>query len=106
MNGLEEKCSGVVTRQRYTENGRVEESAIDVVLVSADLEDELKSLNIDEERKYALTKITKNKKGKETKTISDHNILECDIDIRFQRKKVSPKEELYNFREKIMSRKI
>ena len=46
VNGLEQKCSSVVTRQRHTEYGRVEESAIDVVLVSADLEDYLVSLNI------------------------------------------------------------
>ena len=93
-------------RQRYTDNGRVEESAIDVVLVSADLEDDIKSLNIDEERKYSLTKITKNKKGKETKTISDRNILECNIDIRFKRKKESPKEELYNLKNKSCQEKF
>ena len=32
--------------------------------------------------------------------MSDHNILECEINIKFQRKKVSPKEELYNLKNK------
>ena len=46
---------------------------------------------MDEKRVDVLTKITKNRKGKQTKTESDHNILECELNLKVQRKKVSPK---------------
>ena len=36
VNGLQEKCEGVIRRIRSTEDGNIERSAIDLVLVSAD----------------------------------------------------------------------
>ena len=64
VNGLEGKCEGVVTRQRNTEDGQREKSAMDLVITSADLEDCIVSLKIYEERTNALTKIFKDRKGK------------------------------------------
>ena len=49
VNGLIGKCDGVITRQRSTEDGRIEKSAIDLVIISADLEGDFESLKIDEE---------------------------------------------------------
>ena len=46
-NSLATKCSGVITRSRITE-GRVEESVIDFVIISADLLDDIEKLIIDE----------------------------------------------------------
>ena len=56
------KCKGVITRKRRAKN-KVEESVIDIVIVSNDLEEERESLEIDEERRHVLTSIKKTKKG-------------------------------------------
>ena len=85
VNGIQNKCHGVITRQKNTENGRVEKGAIDMVIISADLEGDLVSLKIDEERVNVLTKISKNRKGKELKCESNHNILETDLNIKWKR---------------------
>ena len=59
VNGMEDKCDGTVTRRRVTKDG-TEESAIDLVIVSDDLESVVDSLLIDENRKYVLTKMLTN----------------------------------------------
>ena len=59
-NGLPDKCQGLITRKRTTEDG-VEESIIDFVIVSADLVCDLKKVIIDEQNEHALTKITRQK---------------------------------------------
>ena len=82
MNGLIGKCEGVITRQRSTEDGRIEKSAIDLVKVSTDLEGDFESLKIDEDRLNVLTKIVKTRKGKESKKKSDHIILEGTVNIK------------------------
>ena len=51
------KCTGTITRKRITKKS-TELSAIDIVLLSSDMEEHLVSLQIDEERKYVLTRIT------------------------------------------------
>ena len=70
---------GVVTRKRVTSN-RTEESVIDLVLVSSELGQLTKSVQVDEEHKYALTRITKTKKGVVTKR-SDHNTIITDLEV-------------------------
>ena len=62
VNGLS-RCEGVITRERNTADGRKEKSAIDLVIVSDDLEKDVLSLKIDEIRNDVLTKIRKNNKG-------------------------------------------
>ena len=55
-------CTGTIKSKQVTKH-RVEQSAIDTVLFSSDTLDSLVSVEIDEKRKYVLTKVTKNKKG-------------------------------------------
>ena len=70
VNGLKEKCIGLVTRQRVTKVS-AQESVIDSVLISADLEENLQILVIDEKRLQVLMKYVKNK-GRLKKSGSDH----------------------------------
>ena len=56
-----------------------------IVIVSGDLESDFESLKIDEERFNVLTKIIKTRKGKESKTESDHNIIEATLNIKWKR---------------------
>ena len=85
VNGMEDKCDGTVTRRRVTKDG-TEESAIDLVIVSDDLESVVDSLLIDENRKYVLTKIVKTKRGI-TKQESDHNVLLSKLKFNWNRKR-------------------
>ena len=72
-NGMEDKCTGLITRKRTTLQG-IEESVIDFVIVSHDLAESVISVEIDEQRKHVLTKHTKTKHG--IKSIeSDHNVI-------------------------------
>ena len=80
-NGLRGKCEGIVTRQRTTEDGHVEKSTIDFVLVSHDLKDSIEKVKMDEERINVLSKVAKNKHGVLKKTQADHNIIETDLNI-------------------------
>ena len=50
LNGSK-KCSGTVTRKRVTKSN-VEESVIDIILVTSDIEDDLVSLVIDEGSRF------------------------------------------------------
>lgn len=70
-NGIKEKTSGVITRKRTTING-VEESAIDIFLISDDLVSSLEKILIDEEKEFSLESIVKKKNGIEIRK-SDHN---------------------------------
>ena len=72
-NGVKEKCTGVITRKRSTIEG-LEVSAIDFVILSHEMVSNLVSLNIDEDKKFSLTSLTKTKKGTEIKE-SDYNTL-------------------------------
>ena len=60
-NGLSKKCRGAITRRRVTKDS-VEESIIDHVLISEDLENDLETVKIDEERNNVLTNLIKTKK--------------------------------------------
>ena len=61
-NGLKEKVKGLITRERTIAN-RTEKSVIDLVCLSRDLVEDIKSVTVDEEKEYALEKIEKSKKG-------------------------------------------
>ena len=73
VNGLSDKCEGLITRKRVTVD-KTEKSIIDHVIISDDLKSLLVSLNIDEDRKHVLEKVTKTKLGI-VRTKSDHNVL-------------------------------
>ena len=89
-----DKCTGSVTRQRTTKE-RTENSCIDLVIISSDLNNDLKSLHIDEERKHVLTKIQKKKNGNLVKE-SNHNVLLSEFVNTVPYKKDKNKIEVYN----------
>ena len=99
VNGLQ-SCEGVITRTRDTEDGRTKKSAIDIVLVSAALEEDVLAMKIDEERNNVLTKKTTDKKGVVKKTQSDHNIIETNLNISFNKYVPKEKVEMYNLKNK------
>ena len=68
------KCPEAITRKRAT-TYRTEESCIDLVMISTDMNSQFMSLHIDKEKKHVLTRITKSKNGIVTVKESDHNVL-------------------------------
>ena len=56
-----EKSQGTITRRRVTQ-GRTEESIIDIVMFSHDMNPHFKSLKLDEEKHHFLKSIRKKKK--------------------------------------------
>ena len=97
-NSLSKKCIGAITRRRKTINS-VEESIIDHVMISEDLEDELESMRVDEEGNNVLTKIVKTKKGTKTKS-SDHNPILTKFKLKWCSKVSKPRIEMFNLRNK------
>ena len=98
VNGLEDRCEGNITRRRVTKNG-IEESIIDFVIVSPDLENDIHSLLIDETRKHVLTKMTKTKKGVK-KIESDHNVLVSKFRFAWTKNVKRKRIEMYNLKNK------
>ena len=92
-NSLKEKCKGTITRKRETKDS-VEKSIIDHVIFSEDLENELDTIEIDEEGKNALTKIIKTRNGISKQT-SDHNTIITKFDIKWSRKIKNPRIEMW-----------
>ena len=93
VNGLEDKCTGVIPRRRVTKDS-IEESAIDFVIISNDLLDSVESLYIDEERKHILTKYRK-KKNIIEKIESDHHVLYSKLKFTWSKKLQRQKIELF-----------
>ena len=89
-------CQGVITRRRVTKN-RTEESAIDVVLVSKDMAETLVKMEIDEARKYVLTKVTKTKKGFKVQD-SDHNTILTEFNLKLNVNEDYDRIEQYNLK--------
>ena len=98
------KCEGVITRRRVTQN-RVEESVIDIVIISKDMEERLDDIEIDEARKHVLTRIRRSKKGIKTKE-SDHNVIITTFNNKFTIDAREDKEEIYNLKNKDNQRKF
>ena len=83
VNGLQQKCVGVITRERHTVEG-IEKSVIDFVIISSDLNNHLEYMHIDDQRVNVLTKLVKTKKGKRKhikKVESDHNLIDSRLSI-------------------------
>ena len=95
-NGVEDKCSGLITRKRVTKDG-TEESIIDFVIISNDLLNSMESLKIDEEREHVLTKYTKGKSGSK-RTESDHNVLLSKMKFSWRKKVRIEKQEIFNLK--------
>ena len=94
----EEVCNGVITRYRKTINSE-EKSILDYFIVCRRFYNIIKSMLIDEERKYSLTKYSGRTGNKSIKE-SDHNTLIIEIDINWKTKIDNPEErlEIYNFK--------
>ena len=90
------KCTGLITRRRVTTH-RIEESCIDVVLFSSDLQQHFTSMVIDEKRKHVLTKISKTKKGI-IKKESDHHILISEFNNIVAKDTRKEKVEMFNIK--------
>ena len=84
INGLTDKCTGLITRERSTVQG-VEKSVIDFVIVSSDLGKHIEYMHIDDKRRNVLTKLTKTKKSHTKKVESDHNVIETKINISWNK---------------------
>ena len=94
-NGLKTKCTGLITRKRVTKEA-TEESVIDFVIVSSDIEDSIESINIDEERNHVLTRYTKTKAGVK-KVESDHNPIISKLKFCWSKSQQKQREEIFNF---------
>ena len=94
-NGTD-KCSGLITRQRSTSK-RTEQSCIDLLMFSSDLQNSFESLLIDEARIYVLTRITNTKKGV-VKKESDHNALISKFNLNVNLPESLKKSEVYNLK--------
>ena len=91
-------CTGTITRKLVTKN-RVEQSAIDIVLFSSDMLNSLVSVEIDEKRKYVLTKVIRNKKGLKAQE-SDHNPIITEFKLHLKAAEEDDTFELYNLKNK------
>lgn len=91
-------CRGTITRKRVTKH-RLEQSAFDIILLSVDMLDNLVDIEIDENRKYVLTKVIKNKKSLKVQE-SDHNPIISEFKLELKQAEEADKLELYNLKSK------
>ena len=98
------KCRGVITRRRQAKD-KVEESVMDLVIISNDLDDDLESLEIDENREHVLTRIKKTKQGIKRKE-SDHNALITTFKRNFRVNEKTNKKETFNLKNKEAQKKF
>ena len=90
------KCQGTITRTKKVGN-KLEESVIDYFIVCQDFFSFIKSMIVDTDRNYVLTKYTK-KKDKNYTVESDHNPLILEIDIPWNSKIIEDRIEIFNLR--------
>ena len=95
-NGMEEKCTGLITRKRVTKEG-TEESIIDFVIISNDLVESVESVEIDDKRKHVLTKHTKTKHGIKS-TESDHNVIITRMKLKWTKRITKQDIEIFNLK--------
>ena len=95
VNGTD-LCSGVITRFRKT-TIRTEESVLDFFIVCERFLTFIKSMTIDIDRKYPLTKFS-NKIGQKSVKVSDHNTLMLELNIRWNSGDMKEmRQEIFNF---------
>ena len=97
MNNVRSKCTGKITRKRITKKVN-EQSIIDFVIVSDDMEDIISEVIIDEDRKHVLTRYTKTNKGPSLKE-SDHNSIITYIKAKWNKKRNIKRTETYNLKD-------
>ena len=97
VNGLTEKRTGIITRQRITANGK-EESVIDLVLTSRNLAEHIEAIHVDERRQHVLTKNVK--VGAVVKNVeSDHNLVNTRLNITW-RQRENQVLEVFKYKDK------
>ena len=96
-NGIKDWSKGVITRSRTTVNG-VEESVIDLVLISQDLVESLDTIVIDEEKLNALESLTKSKKSISVKK-SDHNSIISKFKVKWDKEVKRCRVEHFNLKD-------
>ena len=94
-NGIKSKCKGVITRKKITKTG-IQESTIDLVVISSDMVDNLVSIQIDEDKEKVLTSVTPTKHGV-VRHESDHNSIETEFNIKWEDKNERENTEVFNF---------
>ena len=99
-----EKYTGNITRKRVTKD-RCEQSVIDIVLFSNDMNNHLVSVHIDEERKHVLNKIHKTKNGIKVKE-SDHNTILTKFNHKVMAQPLEEKIKAYNLKNKDCQEKV
>ena len=95
-----ELCKGVITRQRQTING-LEESAIDHFIVCVDTYILVKSMVVDEEGKFALTKYANKSGSRIDIKKSDHRTLLLNLNVPLNQKhsaKSSSRIEVFDYK--------
>ena len=94
-------CKGTITRERTTING-TEESILDHFIVCAEMFQYIMCLQIDQERKYCLTKFTDKTGSKTCSKESDHNtlILEINHEWNTDNAETKTRKEILNFKDK------
>ena len=89
------KCQGTITRRRITTH-RNEQSVIDIVLYSSDMDNHLIVMHVYEARNHVLTSIRKSKKGIRVKE-SDHNVIIPEFKCKIKECN-DVKSEVYNLK--------
>ena len=97
-NGVDKKVRGVITRRRCTVL-RIEESAIDFVIVSSDIAEDLVTIVVDENKGNILISLTKTKNSIK-QTESDHNSIISKFNLKWKEKVKVPQPEIFNFNDK------
>ena len=98
IGNAHERCEGLITRKRVTKDA-VEESTIDFVLMSTDLESEIDSIIVDDKRAHVLTKLAKTK-SEVKKVESDHNSIVTKFKIEWKNLSDQRRIEIYNLKNK------
>ena len=98
VNGVKEKCVGLITRERHTVDG-TEKSVINFVITSSTLIKHIEKMHIDDRRVNVLKSLLKKGDKKLKKTESDHNIIHTKLNIPWTVKCDKP-YEVFNFKDK------
>ena len=97
VNGIKEKCKGLITRRCITKKVR-EESIIDFVICCDEMIDIIEGMVIDEEKNFVLTKYRKTKKRIKIQE-SDHNSIVTNIKATWNKSKNIKRIEMYNLKD-------
>ena len=90
---------GLITRKCDLKNDKSEQSVIDFVIVSADLQKHVVSFEVDEAKKCVLTNITR-ENNKVVRKESDHNTMFTKFELKWSKNVNKNKIEIFNFKDK------